>query len=212
LTPAKVHAFKHSLALIAALRAPTTYLVNDHTALTKRVNFFTQLLANAGIIDQAFAQAVQRAPLTFLPLRPEAAPASFVERKDVNVMRTTLLNVLGVANVYDLDRLHLEVDGTIDTAWQREITQVLQNLSDPAFVVAQGLNRDVRLLRGVDPSKVIYSALLIEKTPAGNVVRVDTDTLNQPLQINHGIKLELGSTAKLRTLAHYLELVSLLHH
>jgi cell division protein FtsI/penicillin-binding protein 2 len=40
---------------------------------------------------------------------------------------------------------------------------------------------------------------------------VHTDTLNQPLDVNRGIKLELGSTAKLRTLAHYLEIIALLH-
>lgn len=210
-TAAKVHAFKHSLALIASLRAPTTYLVKDHAALVKRVNLYTQLLAKAGVIDPTFARAVEQAPLTFLPLRPEAVTTSFVEWKDLNAMRTTLLDMLDVPSLYDLDRLHLQVDSTIDVAWQREVTQILQNLSDPAYVATQGLNREVRVLRGVDPSKVIYSVLLVERTPHGNAVRVQTDTLNQPLDVNRGIKLELGSTAKLRTLAHYLEVMALLH-
>ena len=35
-------------------------------------------------------------------------------------------------------------------------------------------------------------------------MRVQSDTLNRPLNISTGIKLELGSTAKLRTLATYL--------
>lgn len=210
-TMAKVHAFKHSLALIASLRAPTTYLVKDHAALTKRVDVYTQLLAKAGIIDPTFARAVQQAPLTFLPLRPEAVTTSFVEWKDLSAMRTSLLDMVGVPSLYDLDRLHLDVDSTIDVAWQRDVTQILQNLSDPTFVATQGLNREVRVLRGVDPSKVIYSLLLVERTPQGNAVRVQTDTLNQPLDVNRGIKLELGSTAKLRTLAHYLEVMALLH-
>ena len=38
-----------------------------------------------------------------------------------------------------------------------------------------------------------------------------TDTNDQPLNINEGIKLELGSTAKLRTLVTYLEIVGELH-
>jgi membrane peptidoglycan carboxypeptidase len=210
-TAAKVHAFKHSLALIVALRAPTTYLVRDHTALNTKVNTYARLLADAGVIDVAFAQSVHKAPLLFVPFRTEDAQVSFVGRKDINAMRSTLLTVLGVSNPYDLDRLHLDADSTIDTIWQREVTQVLQNLGDPTFVAAHGLDREVHLLRGVDPSKVIYSALLLERTPQGNVVRVHTDTLNQPLDMNRGIKLELGSTAKLRTLAHYLEIVALLH-
>src|SRR5262249_52278941 len=38
------------------------------------------------------------------------------------------------------------------------------------------------------------------------------DTLNQPFDLNEGMKLELGSTAKLRTLAHYLDLVTNLYN
>ena len=212
ITEAKILSFKNSLALIVALRAPTQYLVKDRVALQERVDLYTQLLANAGLIEPAFAQAVQRAPLTFIPLRSEGRASSFVEHKDFNLIRTSLLEHLGISNVYDLDRLHLQVDTTIDTAWQREVTQLLQHLNDPEFVAAQGLDRDLRLLRGVDPRKVIYSALLIERTPEGNAIRVQTDTLNQPLDINSNIKLELGSTAKLRTLAHYLEIIALLHN
>ena len=33
----------------------------------------------------------------------------------------------------------------------------------------------------------------------------------QPLNLNNGSKLNLGSTAKLRTLIHYLEIVATLH-
>src|SRR5262249_13559587 len=36
--------------------------------------------------------------------------------------------------------------------------------------------------------------------------------LDTPFDINEGVKLELGSTAKLRTLSHYLEIVAALHH
>lgn len=57
-----------------------------------------------------------------------------------------------------------------------------------------------------------YSFTLFERTPSGNRVRVQTDTFDQPLDINKGIKLDLGSTAKLRTLITYLEIVADLHH
>ncbi len=41
-----------------------------------------------------------------------------------------------------------------------------------------------------------------------NVLRVQTDNWNQPLNINQNTRLELGSTAKLRTLINYLEIVA----
>ena len=42
-------------------------------------------------------------------------------------------------------------------------------------------------------------------------MRVQTDNYNQPFNINQGSKLNLGSTAKLRTLIHYLEIIAALH-
>ncbi|WP_222860856.1 hypothetical protein, partial [Yersinia ruckeri] len=42
-------------------------------------------------------------------------------------------------------------------------------------------------------------------------VRVQTDNTDQPFDINEGSKLELGSTAKLRVLTTYLEIVAELH-
>ena len=42
-------------------------------------------------------------------------------------------------------------------------------------------------------------------------MRVQTDNTNQPFDINEGSKLELGSTAKLRVLATYLEVIAELH-
>ena len=40
---------------------------------------------------------------------------------------------------------------------------------------------------------------------------MQTDNLDQPFDINTGAKLELGSTAKLRTLVNYLEIIAELH-
>lgn len=65
-----------------------------------------------------------------------------------------------------------------------------------------------RLLSHGDPRKVIYSLLLYEVTSRGNFVRVQADSLERPFDLNTGMKMELGSTAKLRTVAHYLELIA----
>jgi cell division protein FtsI/penicillin-binding protein 2 len=58
---------------------------------------------------------------------------------------------------------------------------------------------------------VVYSLLVFERTERGNALRVLADTLDRPFNVNEGMKLDLGSTAKLRTLAHYLAIVADLH-
>ena len=42
-------------------------------------------------------------------------------------------------------------------------------------------------------------------------MRIQTDNFDQPFDINEGVKIELGSTAKLRTLVTYLEIIAELH-
>ena len=209
-SPEKAFAFKHVLALIAAVRAPTRYLVNDRAALERRVDQYTRLMVQEGIIDAAFAESVRDVRLAFLSASEWRPAQSFVENKSLNAVRHELAGLLGIDNAYDLSRLHLRVDATIDPTLQHQITQLLQRMTDPQFVHAQGLN-DEHLLRRGDPTRVRYSFVLYERTPSGNVERVHADNINAPFDINDGIKMELGSTAKLRTLAHYLELVAGLH-
>jgi hypothetical protein len=50
-----------------------------------------------------------------------------------------------------------------------------------------------------------------ERTPNGNVVRVQADNVDSPFNVIEGSKLQLGSTAKLRTLISYLEIVEQLY-
>ena len=71
--------------------------------------------------------------------------------------------------------------------------------------------RGPRLLSEGDPTDVVYSLLLFERTAEGNALCAQLDNLDQPFDVNDGMKIELGSTAKLRTLAHYLEIVGELH-
>ncbi|HWP58966.1 MAG TPA: transglycosylase domain-containing protein [Candidatus Acidoferrales bacterium] len=210
-TPAKVAAYKHALALIASVRAPTRYLLHDRAALEDRTQRFARALARAGVLDARLARALERAPLRFVSSAGQIPAASFAERKAINAVRTDLLGLLAVPGLHDLDRLHLQVETTIDGRLQREISAFLQKLHSAEFVEALGLNRSERLLGGADPTKVNYSFLLYERTAAGNALRVHADSLDQPFDINRGVKLELGSTAKLRTLAHYLELMALLY-
>ncbi|EPM86502.1 hypothetical protein A249_26425, partial [Pseudomonas syringae pv. actinidiae ICMP 18804] len=56
-----------------------------------------------------------------------------------------------------------------------------------------------------------YSFTLFERGADGSRVRVQTDSTDQPFDINEGSKLELGSTAKMRVLTTYLEIIAELH-
>ncbi len=83
-------------------------------------------------------------------------------------------------------------------------------MADPEFVSARHLD-GYRLLDRGDPAKVVYSVVLHERTEWGNRVRLQTDNLDAPFNLNESARLELGSTAKLRTLISYLEVVAELH-
>ena len=210
MAPAKVRAFKHALTLLISVRAPSVFLIDERASLEEKVDQFTRLMARSGIIDEDFAAALQETPIKFIPAAPLPPQPSSGKNKAANAIRTTMMESLGTNNVYDLNRFHLEVQSTIDVPLQKTITEFLHSLTNPDVIKARGLNGE-RLLENADPKKVIYSFLLVEPTPEGNLVRVQADNLAAPFDFNKSVKLELGSTAKLRTLTHYLELIAALH-
>jgi membrane peptidoglycan carboxypeptidase len=207
---AQAVAFKHVLALLASLPAPSTMLMRDRTALHKRMDAYLQILADRGLINADFADRVRKVNLHFLPHAPIPPARDFVERKAATAVRARLVEMLGVSNLYELDQLHLEVDTTIDAALQESAVELFRSLGTRDFVHEHGLDQK-RLLFGSKPENVHYSLLLFERGETGNLLRVQTDNLDQPFDVNRGVKLDLGSTAKLRTLAHYLEIVAQLH-
>jgi membrane peptidoglycan carboxypeptidase len=209
-TIAKAVAFKHVLALLAAVRAPTHYLVRNRRALEDRISFYVDRLLEAGIIDRPLAASLHAVSLNFAD-GPQGSPRpSFVGLKPSTALRKELLGLLGVPSFYDLERLHREARSTIDVDLQKQAADLFQKLQNLESVDSHAIRED-RMLASGDPSKVIYGLVLYERTAAGNALRVQTDTLDTPFDVNTGPKMELGSTAKLRTLAHYLELVALLH-
>jgi membrane peptidoglycan carboxypeptidase len=209
-TPVKLRVFKHILALLISVRAPSEYLVAERASLEEKVDQFTRLMARAGIIDWEFAAELQETPIRFLPTAPLPPQPSSSKNKAANAIRINMMETLGIGNLYDLNRLDLQVGSTFDVPLQNQVTNFLNRLADPKFVEANGLNGE-RLLEHADPSKLIYSFLLVEATPAGNLIRVQADNFAAPFDFNRSVKLELGSTAKLRTLTHYLELIAELH-
>ena len=84
--------------------------------------------------------------------------------------RTRLSRQLGV-QLYDLDRMDLTANTTLNMPLQNEVSRYLQQLADPAFAAQVGLFGE-RLLSPEKTGDVKYSFTLFEKTPEGVKVRV----------------------------------------
>ncbi|MGH8581858.1 MAG: transglycosylase domain-containing protein [Gammaproteobacteria bacterium] len=200
-------AYRDTLALMLAQRRPTYYFGRGHAALQGLTDSYLRLLARDGVIPAALRDAALaiRSALRGTPVDPrqESLPVSKTE----TVLRTRLAKQLGVARLYDLDRLDLSVKSTIDHHAQQAVTGILRGLSSPSGARDAGLF-GVRLFGGAEHlSEVVYSLTLFERSGKGNLLRIQTDNYNQPLDINEGVRLDLGSTAKLRTLVSYLEII-----
>jgi len=211
LLPRKAFMFKHALALILAERRPSYYLITNQPALEQLTNTTLARLQAQGLITQALQQAAQATPLQFAPNPPEMPQPSFIVQKASNAIRHSLSNSLGLTSLYDLDHIDAAVGTTLDMETQTQVTQFLQQLHDPAFVKTIGLEGFRLLNPDNDPTKINWTIVLFERTAQGNALRVQADNLDQPLDLNDGAKLDLGSTAKLRTLTTYLEIITELH-
>ncbi len=203
-------AFREVLSLFIAQRRPSEFLLGGHHGLDREINSNLRLLARAGMISPEERDATLRARLDFRRSSVSRILPSFAEAKATNAIRARLLTLTGLTSFYDLDRLDLTVASTIDAATQKRVTRTLERLRLPSVADSLGLRGPQLLVHG-DPGGVIYSFDLYEHTNGGNVLRVQADNLNQPLDINEGVKLELGSTAKLRTLCNYLGIIGDLH-
>jgi len=204
-------AFKQALSLLIAQRRPARYLGGDAAELERQTDSHLRLLAAAGLIDAGLRDAALAARLELRRGAAPAAPVSFVQRKAGTALRNELSELLGVDGLYDLDRLDLRVGATLDGASQAAVAGVLQRLNDPAYAGRLGLYGYHMLRPGDDPGRLAFSVSLFERSGDANLLRVQTDSLDRPFDINDGARLDLGSTAKLRTLVTYLEVVAELH-
>jgi len=206
--PGSALAFKEALSLLIAQRRPSYYLGEGDEDLEVLANSHLRLLASAGIITPQLRDAALKEKLH--PARgnglQSAPPMSYVTKKASNAVRVHLANLLGDNRMYNLDRLDLTVNTTLDADAQRAVTAVLRDLRDAETAEKAGLTGKGMLGNG-DPANVVYSFTLLEKGKDTNYLRVQTDNFDQPLDINEGAKLDLGSTAKLRTLVSYLDIV-----
>ncbi|HJW11063.1 MAG TPA: transglycosylase domain-containing protein, partial [Albitalea sp.] len=207
---AQARAYRQVLALLIAQRRPSFYFGSGQLQLARLTDSYLRLLADADIISPALRDAALHAHPT---LRTDAVPFAsddFSARKAPNLVRSELASLLDTTRLYDLDRLDLSVASSIDAPLQNAISDTLRRLRRPEQARAAGLMGEHLLERG-DPAKLFYSFTLYERMGGANRLRVQADNLDQPFDINAGAKLELGSTAKLRTLVSYLEIIAALH-
>ena len=200
--------YRRALSLFLAQRRPSYYLINPvgHLQLDRLTDSYLDLLLREGVISPDLHHPDYQVSSDLRRVAPGKAEISFIDRKGANAVRTELLNKLQINSLYDLDRLDLTVQTTFNKEAQDGVTRVLQQLHDPEFIRKAGFE-GWRLISG-DLENINYAVVLYEKTPQGNLLRVQTDNVNNPLNINDGTKLELGSTAKLRVLINYLEIIS----
>jgi membrane peptidoglycan carboxypeptidase len=203
-------AFRQVLSLLLAVRKPSNYLLRDRQGLDARVDGYIRLLAEEGVIGPRLRDAALLVhPIARYRL-PNTAPPGFAGRKASDSVRAELLRLLGLDSAYELDRLDLTVKTTLDAPSGDAASRILKQLTDPRFAAAAGILGE-RLLTPDGLGNVIYSFTLYERTPGANLLRLQVDNLDQPLNVSQSTKLEMGSTAKLRTLVTYLAAVAELH-
>ncbi|MCB1019209.1 MAG: transglycosylase domain-containing protein, partial [Acidobacteria bacterium] len=202
--------YRQALSLLLALRRPSHFLVDHPEDLVARTESYLRLLADRGVISTARRDLALAQTLTLQRYAPPPPLEPFVERKATDAVRARTAGLLGVSGFYELDRLDLVAESTLDAAATQQAVDFLTSLRDEAGIQAAGLSGR-QLLQQQDPSQVIYSFTLYERGADANRLRVQADTWDGPFNVNDGTLLELGSTAKLRTLVSYLEVVAALH-
>jgi len=208
ISPEQAKAYRQVLAILLSQRRPSYLLGSGFASLQTLTDSYLRLLEEQGVISSKLKEAALKVETVRIS-GSERAPMKFMtERKTQTVLRTRLAKALGVKTSYELDRLDLTVKTTLDYKTQEKVTGALRKLSEADNARAAGVLGFRLLNENTDLSPLIYSLMLFERGETGNLLRVQTDNYDQPLDINEGIRLDLGSTAKLRTMVHFLELIA----
>lgn len=204
-------ALRQVLSLMIAQRRPSHYLIKGRDELTELTDSHLRLLAHHQIIDADLTKAALAAQVSFRDWQQQPTLQRVDSNKGISVARSQLAGLLN-RPLYDLDRLDLAATSTLQGSLQNQLTDYLKQLAEPAYAAKLGLLGE-RLLSPASTAQVRYSFTLFERTANGARVRVrvQTDNTDQPFDINEGSKLELGSTAKLRVLTTYLQIIAELH-
>lgn len=192
-----------------AQRRPSHYLTKGRDELAQLTDSHIRLLAQNGVIEPALSTAALASQVNYRDWQQQPTLRPIETNKGISVARSRLAALLN-RSLYDLDRLDLAATSTLQSDLQTQATEYLKRLADPSVAGQLGL-LGPRLLTAAGTAQVRYSFNLYEMTPDGARVRVQTDNTDQPFDINESSKLELGSTAKLRVLTTYLQIIGELH-
>ncbi|TAN66126.1 MAG: carboxypeptidase [Methylobacter sp.] len=207
-TKQQAQAYRQVLNILLSQRRPSYLLGNGFDALQNLTDSYLRVLAEQGVISTSLRDAALQVSTVRLPAADQI-PAKFIAgQKTQNVLRTRLARMVGIKSNYELDRLDLTASTTLDYSAQQAVTHALRQLSEPDKARAAGIVGFRMLNENIDLKPIVYSLMLFERGEKGNLLRIQTDNYDQPLDINEGIRLDLGSTAKLRTMVHYLELIT----
>lgn len=207
----QAQAYRQVLCLLIAQRRPAHYLLKGRADLETLADSHLRLLAAHGVIPPALRDAALQAA-SDMHVEPKPMPTTpFTDHKTETVLRTRLAGALGVDRLYQLDRLDMTVRSSIDWDTQKAVAASLRRLRDPEQTRAAGVLGFRLLSADNDFDQIVYSLILFERGDQGNLLRVQADSYDAPLDVNEGIRLDLGSTAKLRTLVHYLEIIAALY-
>ncbi len=202
-------ALREVLSLMIAQRRPSHYLARGRDELAELTDSHIRLLAQNGVIDAALSAAALASKVSYRDWQQEPTIQPVESNKGISVARSRLSAMLD-RPLYDLDRLDLSATSTLQSELQSQASTYLKRLADPEFAQSLGLFGE-HLLTPTSTQQVRYSFTLLELTSDSARVRVQTDSTDQPFDINEGSKLELGSTAKLRVLTSYLQIIAELH-
>ncbi|NNA14420.1 penicillin-binding protein [Pseudomonas lundensis] len=202
-------ALREVLSLMIAQRRPSHYLAKGRDELAVLTDSHIRLLAQNQVINPALTTAALASRVTYRDWNTAPTIQPIETNKGISVARGRLSALLQ-RPLYDLDRLDLSATSTLQYDLQRQVSEYLRKLADPAVAGKLGLLGE-RLLTPSSTAQVRYSFTLFELTPDGARARVQTDSTDQPFDINEGSKLELGSTAKLRVMTTYLQIIAELH-
>jgi len=207
---ARGRAYRQALSLLLAINSPSKYLRGHSESLDERTDAYLHLLAKDGVISVSLRDASLRERSGIQQTAPPVPATPFSFRKGSDLVRAQLLSLLGLKDTYALDRLDLSVETPLDGRIQESVTEMLQRLNDREVAARAGILGE-HLIQSSDPARVIYSFTLYETSGGVNLLRVQADNYDQPLNINESTRLQLGSTAKLPTLLTYLTAVAELH-
>jgi membrane peptidoglycan carboxypeptidase len=200
-------AYVLALSLFVAQRRPTTLLLEHPEELLAQTRAQLPLLARAGVISKELRDAALAVDFRPTGSGDPDPGAPRLARRLASPVRARLASMLGTRGFYDLDRLDLGVESTLDVRAQELLSRRVDRFSDPEVAAATGLV-GMRLLDPGATDGVKFSLNVYERGTDAHRLRAQVDNSDGALDLSDGVKLDLGSTAKLRTLVTYLELIT----